>query len=181
MELYQLTLKNEKLVFYNRISWLIILIHGLLYTYLSFFTGDKILSGTARVQLVFLVILLAADYFIRKNKKLHVGFHIYFILLMVGWIGMRLYWLSAVPVVFDLLYVFASRKFIAVFSPQEIRYPSFPARRIKWEELTNVILKWGLLTIDFRNNKLIQQKIDESTMINEAEFNEFCKEQLKRK
>jgi hypothetical protein len=39
-----------------------------------------------------------------------------------------------------------------------------------------VILKDGILTIDFRNDKLIQQEISES--INEPEFNEFCRDSL---
>jgi hypothetical protein len=34
--------------------------------------------------------------------------------------------------------------------------------------------------MDFKNNKLLQQLIDENSIsINEKEFNDFCKEQLK--
>ena len=63
------------------------------------------------------------------------------------------------------------------FSDQII-YPSFPKRIIHWKELSNVILKDGLLTIDFKNNKIIQQSIMYADRVNEKEFNEFCKKQL---
>jgi hypothetical protein len=40
-------------------------------------------------------------------------------------------------------------------------------------------MKDGVLTIDFKNNKIIQQSIDEArSSVNEKEFNEFCQKQL---
>ena len=48
-----------------------------------------------------------------------------------------------------------------------------------WKDISNVVLKDGILTIDLKNNKLIQSVISkESADINEREFNLFCKEQL---
>ncbi|MGC4034655.1 MAG: hypothetical protein QM764_01750 [Chitinophagaceae bacterium] len=45
--------------------------------------------------------------------------------------------------------------------------------------MSNAILKDGILTIDFKNNKIIQAEIDEEyAVVNEKEFNEFCKRQL---
>jgi hypothetical protein len=76
------------------------------------------------------------------------------------------------------LYNLSKRKLKVSFANQII-YPSFPTRIIQWNELNNVILKDGLLTIDFKNNKIIQQLIKHSNAINEKEFNEFCKQQLK--
>ena len=40
----------------------------------------------------------------------------------------------------------------------------------------NVILKDNILTIDFKNNKLIQVEIENN--INEIQFNEFARQQL---
>jgi hypothetical protein len=73
----------------------------------------------------------------------------------------------------------STRKMIVTVSQNNIRYPSFPQKNIPWRELSNVVLKDGLLTIDFKNNKLIQQPILNSDWdINEAEFNTFCRRQL---
>ncbi|HEY1871020.1 MAG TPA: hypothetical protein VGG71_08175, partial [Chitinophagaceae bacterium] len=51
-------------------------------------------------------------------------------------------------------------------------------RLIEWNELTNVIKKHDLLTIDFKSNKLLQVQIINDDDINEEEFNLFCREQL---
>ena len=47
-------------------------------------------------------------------------------------------------------------------------------------EFSNVILKDELLTLDFKNNRLIQLVVDVNfTPVNEIEFNEFCRILLK--
>jgi hypothetical protein len=52
---------------------------------------------------------------------------------------------------------------------------------VSWDEVNNVILKDGLLTIDFKNNKLFQHIILNSEEdISEKEFNEFCRQQLNK-
>ena len=44
-----------------------------------------------------------------------------------------------------------------------------------WSDLNNVILKDGLLTIDFKSNKLMQVVIDDPNLtIDEKAFNGFC-------
>ena len=44
-----------------------------------------------------------------------------------------------------------------------------------WNEFSNVILKDELLTLDFKNNRLIHLLVDVNfTPFNEIEFNEFC-------
>lgn len=54
-------------------------------------------------------------------------------------------------------------------------------KEVNWDEVNNVILKDGLLTIDFKNNKLFQHIILNSDEdISEKEFNDFCEEQLNK-
>ncbi len=51
----------------------------------------------------------------------------------------------------------------------------FSTTLYKWSEISNVVLKDNLLTLDFKNNKLIQVAVDEKhTTTNEQEFDEFC-------
>jgi hypothetical protein len=49
-----------------------------------------------------------------------------------------------------------------------------------WESFTNIVLKDNLLTIDFKNNKLLQLTIEENTAANEKQFNHYCTVQLKK-
>ena len=51
-------------------------------------------------------------------------------------------------------------------------------RIIEWSELTNVIKKYDLLTLDFKNNKLLQVEVINTDPIDEDQFNEFCQQHL---
>ncbi|HEY6502356.1 MAG TPA: hypothetical protein VIZ28_00145, partial [Chitinophagaceae bacterium] len=90
-------------------------------------------------------------------------------------------WLAALAVLLvGVLYLIAIRPLIVHVNPETITYTSFPKKNISWNELSNVILKDGWLTVDFKNNKILQSEIiDEQNPVNEKEFNEFCQTQLK--
>ena len=68
------------------------------------------------------------------------------------------------------------------FTSQGITFNTFPFKNYTWQQVSNVMLKDNLLTLDFRNNKIIQKEtesdVDAQT---EKEFNEFCKVQIATK
>ena len=76
--------------------------------------------------------------------------------------------------------MYTRRKFEVIFSKDGIIYPSFPRQTFLWPDVSNAILKDGMLTIDLKNNKLIQTVIDKESAlaINESEFNLFCRKQF---
>ena len=66
------------------------------------------------------------------------------------------------------------------FDEKEIVFNTLPKKYYYWSNITNVVLKDGILTIDFKNNKLIQKEIETQTSVKEEqEFNEFCFTMLK--
>ena len=178
MKQFQITLKNEKIRLYSLLSWLIIVINLILFIYLTIFsTAKSDRYSSIAILVVFSLCFLLKLYF-RKSRYAFGPAPFFFILLM-SWISLEQYLPAAATIVLELLSFYSLRKLIIIFSKDSIFYPSFPPRRISWNKLNNALLKDGLLTIDFKNNKLMQQFIDEkSTMINEKEFNDFCKQQL---
>ena len=67
------------------------------------------------------------------------------------------------------------------FDENEIVKNSFPKKRFSWSELNNVVLKDGLLTIDFKNNQLIQKELESNTTeALENEFNAYAKLHLEK-
>ena len=44
----------------------------------------------------------------------------------------------------------------------------------EWEQFGNIILKDNLLTLDFKNNKVLQLEVDQKVTIDEKTFNDFC-------
>jgi hypothetical protein len=66
-----------------------------------------------------------------------------------------------------------------IVSEQSIVLPGLSGDRIvEWHQVSNVIKKDDLLTIDFKNNKLLQVHIVNADHIAEDEFNRFCRDQL---
>jgi hypothetical protein len=80
-----------------------------------------------------------------------------------------------------MIHTASLQKPIVSINERQVIYPSFPKKIIDWQDLSNLIIKDGLLTIDFKNNKIIQQQIaDISSTIDEKEFNDFCRQQLNK-
>jgi len=65
------------------------------------------------------------------------------------------------------------------FDKDEIVFNSFPKKSYLWTAMNNVVLKDGLITLDFKTNTIVQKAVDADVSAEvEQEFNAFCKEAL---
>ncbi len=65
------------------------------------------------------------------------------------------------------------------FDGEEIVFNTFPQKKYSWNEISNVVLKDGLLSIDLKNNTLIQHAVEDAVPQEvETEFNSFCKAKM---
>ena len=80
---------------------------------------------------------------------------------------------ALILLVYGYLVKFLNRPSTIIVSEEGIRVKKLLSNsRYRWEEFSNIILKDNLLTIDFKNNKLIQVTIDETqARIEEVGFN----------
>jgi hypothetical protein len=183
MKPFEITLKNEKLKQYDRIALFIVIINLALFIYLAISTEIKSIRIATIIGGSLIITALAIDYFlisIKKNEgspyKLAAEYVIAF-----AWFQMGFWWIALLIFFLGTLYLVAKRPLHVTVIKENIIYPSFPRKNLSWPELNNIILKDGLLTIDLKNNRLIQQSVDESkTSINEKDFNDFCNEQLNK-
>jgi hypothetical protein len=181
MQKFELELNNEKVKSYNRFAVFIFLLNaaaiaGSLYAMYGSISNNKF--GFISMILLLLSIFIYILAPIKKNKEivfLTAAPGIFFYWIFTGYWGIGLIMLSLFG-----LYLVSKRKLIVNVEHDKIIYPAFPKRTITWDELNNVILKDGLLTIDFKNDKLIQAAII-NTETNEKDFNDFCNLQLKQK
>ena len=89
--------------------------------------------------------------------------------------GMR--WIALLFILF-ILFDHQSRQPLEIgISDEKIVINTFFRKRYGWSVFSNVVLKDGLLTLDFKNNKVLQREVVIRD-INEAEFNDFCREQV---
>ena len=179
MKKYELILINEKEKLYNRLATLLFILNAVIIIYFLYSRYDKIIKNSNPYFGIILFILTAVG-FIFKFLKKEKGPVFLFSAIVVSlyWILIGYWWMSMTMTILFYLYSLSKRKLNVSFSDRII-YPSVPERIIEWDQLNNVILKDGLLTIDFKNNKIIQQDAIVPDEINEKEFNEFCIEQLK--
>lgn len=178
MKQFELILKNEKEVSYKRISIILLVLNlaGLLFvTYLKDFKswGPFILAAVAALT------AFSSFYFRNKNEKVILTGA--FFLLSVAWIVADHWIIGVLNILFMILHTAALQKPIVSINESQVIYPSFPKKKIDWQELSNLMIKDGLLTIDFKNNRIIQQQIaDILSTIDEKEFNDFCRQQLNK-
>jgi len=70
------------------------------------------------------------------------------------------------------------------FSESQVVFNTLLKKKYNWSKLSNVVLRDGLLTIDFLDNRLLQREVEdeeEEEDVPEEEFNEFCRMQLQKK
>ena len=160
-------------------AWLLGALNLVILFILTFTSTYRYHHGRIYFILVVVLILLTAGrvskFNLRENKT-NIAF--IYILIVLPWLSWDLYWAAALNAVFCILYIYSVRKFEVIVTGNEIIYPSFPKKKIQWNELQNIILKDGILTIDFKNNKIIQNETEEDTGVDEKKFNEFCRGQL---
>jgi len=178
MKQFELLLKNEKKKSYQRITWLIIISNIALLILLS------IKGIFSKGEVIAIVIMIGLAIFIPlyvKSKDVKLETSIIFIILMTVWISTGYWWVAIINFVFEIFQIAALRNLVVRVKLNSVIYPSFPQRQIDWKDLSNLILKDGLLTIDFKNNKIIQQYVDQKSLtIDEKEFNDFCRQQLNK-
>lgn len=178
MTRYEIILENTKLNAYTLFSRIIIAANLVVLGYWMVIPP----YGTVRGQYIAIVgavlLLLGLQFYLRHSRH-RFGLHPVFWFLLTAWAGYGHYWVAGVMLVFSVLYTLSTRKLNVEFAENYILYPSFPVKQMEWTQLNNVILKDGLLTIDLKSNKLIQQNINkEETPVSEADFNEFCRARL---
>ena len=183
MQQFRISLKNEKVKQYDRIALFITIINLSLFIYVAFAVTNKQDRIAAIAGAALVLIALSIDYFlssIKNNKDNPYKLVAIYAISMVWW-KIDFWWIGVLCFAIGTLYFASKRILLVSISKEKIIYPSFPKKHIEWSQLNNIILKDGLLTIDFKNNKFIQQFIDDTnTALNEQEFNDFCGQQLNK-
>lgn len=91
-------------------------------------------------------------------------------------------WLSFLFIILALLEYQAKYSLEIGFTDSQVVINSLFKKRYAWNQFDNIVLKDGLITLDFKNNKILQRELvdDEENEADEDEFNQYCREQLKK-
>jgi hypothetical protein len=104
------------------------------------------------------------------------------LLAAMGWLFFTpVPWVGALFLLLTFLEFQAKRPLEIGFDQNLVVINSLFKQQFDWTAFNNVILKDGLLTLDFKNNKLIQREVaddDEDDDADEDEFNAWCRARL---
>ena len=173
---YILILKKEKPENINYISFLLCFISWIIFLY-YIYAYRRFSSVLFWVNWLIPVVL---EWTIRVKRKFNKAITYKHPLFVTGclWLlvpGMR--WIAILFILF-ILFDHQSRHPLEIgVSDEKIVINTFFRKRYEWNAFSNVVLKDGLLTLDFKNNRMLQREIIRQD-VNESEFNDFCLEQL---
>lgn len=176
MQQFEIILKNDKIKSYRTIAFIILLLNISIFIFLLFYDAYRYEAASA-ILLVGIYIFMRI-YFIRKTKQGNYLDEIILFILAGCWIGLQNYLLTGICILMGILYHLALQKLTFVFDKEKITKINFPKKEFDWNLFSNVILKDNILTLDFKNNKLIQSEIEKSQNANEVEFNEFAQSKI---
>jgi hypothetical protein len=144
--------------------------------------------------IAFLLLLIAAIFYKRILNNVWGHFRLLFLESMLFLGGSVYFWskglslvalshaiLAGVLVLFMIYLRRRENGELIIVSISNVILPGITGQRIiEWNELTNVIKRDDLLTLDFKNNRLLQVQILNADDISENEFNQFCLQQLNK-
>jgi hypothetical protein len=174
---YVVTLKRESARKTDLVSFLLIISSILAFCYVQIRGG---LSGFLSIAAIILVLGLLLNMSVyRKGKEMR--FRNWLFATGIFWLGMPYFQWMLIPFVFFALLEAQAKYPLEIgFYADGVVLNSLIKKKWPWTSLESVILKDGLLTLDFRNNKLIQKEVldDDEPDAPEDEFNDYCRGKL---
>jgi hypothetical protein len=176
---FVVTLKNNSRKYVDNFSLLLLVISVLL------FLREQWLSPNIKITYLFgaIAIIAVIGWNLYQQEKNHktVFYNNALFLAAIGWVTMP--FLSWLFIPFSLLALFekqAKHPLEVGFTDSHITINTLIRRRHQWRDFNNIVLKDDLLTLDFKNNRLLQREtVDEEGDAEEDEFNLYCQQQLK--
>ena len=179
MNKFSIPIPNDREKSYRLFTFIIITLNFLGFGYIFLLSQTNISSAIA---LMALVINGVPWIYYLLNKK-HLKFpatELTGLLSGIIWFYFGMYMLGIMLILFTLFGYFANKEKVIIFSDEGILYPSFPEKNYLWNEVVQVVCKDDILSIDLKNNQLMQFKIGKefSEKFDAHRFNEFCKQNV---
>jgi hypothetical protein len=144
--------------------------------------------GASHFQLFFssfaaVVLIGAVVNIVLSRKGRPVRYRYWLLIAGLGWLGMPfLSWLGVLFFLQSFLEYQVKRPLEIGFSSDRVVVNTLYKRSYPWTAFNNIVLKDGLLTLDFKNNRLLQKEVledDDEDDADEEEFNDYCRSRLK--
>jgi hypothetical protein len=117
-----------------------------------------------------------------RRSRRQVRYRYWLLIAGLGWLGMPfLPWLGILFFLQSFLEHQVKRPLEIGFSADHVVINALFKKSYDWTAFNNVVLKDGLLTLDFKNNRLLQKEVmddEDDDDADEKEFNDYCRSRL---
>lgn len=182
---YVITIKEPDYKWVDAITFLMLLLATAFFGYVAMHQwSSKVYHNAAILYavLVAFILLWSAYSFISSRRKNEIAFYrLALFAAAIGWFiePISNYWMAG-------LFALAALLERQVKFPQEIgvdengiTFNTLPSKEYEWKEINNLLLKEGVLTVDYKSNKLFQHEIESEVSADlEREFNRYCQSKL---
>jgi hypothetical protein len=174
-KIIQVPLKKNDLGVFNTIAVLVLIL-----SYLSFLYRAIILRLLPDIIIIVLLASILGTVYFRISKGVYGYKYGYLIFLLTGAIwfyqgGTASFAIGILVMVAGFFQIQLKETPTVTAADSGITVKNVFSKHYPWAELNNVVIKDGLLTIDCKNNRLLQKETSlDITARYEAKFNEFC-------
>lgn len=177
---YVVVIKNNHKKTIEKTGWLFSFLTVLLLSVNLYYNPKEWLQYAFLLTIIFLIVSNIHEYKIKKPFR-------FGIVIIIGGIGILMH--STTPNIIGWLFILAGILEKKILQNREIGFSKNAiienglfGKKICWEDLNQVIIKDNILTIDFKNNKLIQAETDDEDddeyEVEADEFNTYCRNRI---
>ena len=178
MNNFAITIPNERIKTYKVVTFIILTLNFLGFGYVFLQT-----AATAALLAIVGIILNAVPWLYYLLNKKHIKSPVTEITLIasaLSWMYFGNFWMGILLLFFALMSFYTNKKPIIFFNEKRIIYPSFPVKKYSWADVVQVLWKDDILTIDLKDNKLLQFNIEKDFAegFDWMGFNEWCTKKI---
>lgn len=160
---------------------------GLLLSILSAVAFARELTLASKVGVAYLIGLIFVAgvviyNLIQSRRKRKVYYSRALLIAALVWMKMPyLQWLAFVFIILGLLEYQAKYSVEIGFTDDRVVINYMFKKVYRWDQFTNIVLKDGIITLDFTNNRILQREIeedDDEEDADEEEFNAYCRTRI---
>lgn len=122
------------------------------------------------------------NFFGRRAGRTKVRYRYLLMVAALGWFASPLPWLAGIFLILAFLEYQTKRPLEIGFDKDIVVINSLIRRKYDWTAFSNIVLRDGLLTMDFKNNRLFQKEVadedEDEDDADEKEFNDYCQARL---
>lgn len=175
---YVVTLKKDSERTTDQLSLLLCLLSAISFLYFAVGSFSYFLYAAAIILLTGLII----NFIVKRAGRTRIRYRYLLLVAALGWIASPHFpWLCGFFILLAFLEYQTKRPLEIGFDKDRVVINSLIRRRYDWSAFSNIILRDGLLTMDFKDNRLFQKEIlddEDDDDADEDEFNDYCRAKL---